>query len=156
MELIYINSDITEVKRGLIGHGTNCSGYAFASGVAGAVRRKWPEVYKSYTKNGSGKELLGSAHIIRVDKELYVANCYTQERFGNDGAVYASLDAIAQAVEFCYSFFEDEFQNVSLIDEFHFPMIGCGLGGLDWDTKVRPIFESLNKKYNKNTFIHYI
>lgn len=168
--LQYLNTDITTVTSGIIGHGCNCSG-GFGSGVAGAIRKKWPVMYEKFQENGRGRSLLGSAHIIRIDKNLYIANCYTQEFYGKDGKVYASPDAIRSSVEFCYSFFDNgggfydtgldaqgEFYNY-LEDptEFHFPKIGSGLGGLDWETQVRPIFEELNAKYPyQTTYIHSI
>lgn len=151
MDIQYVDTDITTVGFGIIGHGVNCHG-VMGSGVALAVRQKWPEVYDCYHKNDSGKQMLGSAHIIRVGYQLWVANCYTQEFYGNvPGRKYASVDAIRQSLEFVYSFADGE----ESCEDYHFPKIGCGLGGLDWESEVRPIFEDLNRKYNtKPTFIH--
>lgn len=151
MDIQYVDTDITTVGSGVIGHGVNCQA-VMGAGVALAIRTKWPMVYDCYTNNDSGKQMLGSAHIIRVGFDLWVANCYTQEFYGHGpGLKYASVDAVRQSVEFVYGYMEGE----ETCESYHFPKIGCGLGGLDWETEVRPIFEGLNRKYNtKPTFIH--
>lgn len=150
MPIIYReNSDITRVASGIIGHGVNCQG-VMGAGVALAIRRKWPSAYEAYLRNtdrARSKETLGSTHIVRVGFDLFIANCYTQEFAGNDGKKYADLSKLEQSVEFVYS--------CGLSEDLHFPQIGCGLGGLDWETEVRPVFERLNSKYsNTRTYIH--
>jgi O-acetyl-ADP-ribose deacetylase (regulator of RNase III) len=131
----YIKKDITTVDRGIVGHGVNCSGYAYKSGVAGAVRKKWPIAFESYKKLGGGKDLLGTAHSITINNDLHVVNMYTQVNFGYGGEKYADCDAIAKTLEVV----------VSLADEYQLPVyvpkIGCGLGGLDYDYEVESIYE---------------
>jgi O-acetyl-ADP-ribose deacetylase (regulator of RNase III) len=79
-----INENITTVTRGLIVHGVNCMG-EMNSGVALALKEKWPEVYDLYIKMPTGKDMLGTTHVIRLGAGLYVANCYTQFQYGYDG-----------------------------------------------------------------------
>lgn len=43
----YIKKDITTVNWGIIAHGVNCRG-RMSSGVAAAIRSKWPIVYDKY------------------------------------------------------------------------------------------------------------
>ena len=50
-----IQKDITTVEEGVVLHGCNCSG-GFGSGVAGAIRKKWPDVYEMFKENGTGKQ----------------------------------------------------------------------------------------------------
>jgi Predicted phosphatase homologous to the C-terminal domain of histone macroH2A1 len=145
------NSDITLVTKGVIAHGVNCKG-AFGAGVALAIRERWPSVYDCYQRNTRlGDELLGSCHIIRVDDELWVANCYTQLSYGGDGKRYASPEAISRSLEFAF------IHATATSLELHAPRIGAGLGGLDWGTEVLPIFEELNSEYDGvNVVIHTI
>jgi O-acetyl-ADP-ribose deacetylase (regulator of RNase III) len=154
MPLIYSNTDITTVTDGLIGHGCNCQG-VMGAGVALAIRKRWPVVYNEYKKLVIGRSLVGETQIVRVSQHLVVANCFTQEFYGRKlGHAYASLDAIESCLRFCYEYQDDE--HIFPIEEYHFSMIGCSLGGLDWETQVLPIFENLNIKYNKTTIIHHI
>ena len=145
------NSDITLVTKGVIVHGVNCQG-VMGSGVALAIRNRWPSVYDCYERNSRlGEALLGSCHIIRVDEDLWVANCYTQVNYGKDGGRYADVEALERSLEFAFG------HAASYGLELQSPRIGAGLGGLDWNTEVLPIFEQLNSNYDGvNVIIHTI
>lgn len=137
--IYYIKKDITDVVFGIVAHGVNGQ-KKMNSGVAKAIRAKWPKVYEEYMKNGRGKEVLGTAQIISVneDNTLWVANCYTQLFYGYGGGKYASTQAIAQSLNQVMSY-------ASLTSlPIYMPKIGCGLGGLGWEHDVKPIVEDLS------------
>lgn len=124
--------DILSVDYGIIVHGCNAQG-VMGSGIAKALRDKYPEVFEEYAKAlkdapSNRKSILGSAQAaqIKSKKNLYVVNGITQEFYGKDGKKYVSYAAI-QAV----------FAQVLLMAKakqlpVHYPMIGAGLGGGDW------------------------
>ena len=147
----YVNQDITTVTSGIICHGVNCQG-VMGSGVAMAIRNKWPEVYKAYKQQPTGKEMLGVCHAICVqdEPELFVANCYTQEYYGKDGRVYASTKAIEEALANVF-YLAVTYDGLTI----HSPKIGCGLGGLRWYNKVDGIYEKLIKKFNHKDVVIY-
>lgn len=136
----YIQGDITKEISGLIIHGVNCMG-VMGSGVALAIKTKWPIVYKEYLKHQQGREVLGQVQFVSISDGLYVGNCWTQEFFGRDGKVYADREALKncllKAFEFC--------QNNDL--ELKTPKIASGLAGLDWETDVVPIFKLAQTVY---------
>lgn len=139
----YINKDITTVNRGIVAHGVNCQG-VMGSGVAVAIRNKWPTaffVYKQFCdvfKGPTGGKL-GMVQTVPVfDYEVVVANCFTQESYGGDGAVYADIRAVKESLENLFAYA----QHVNL--PIYLPKIGCGLGGLDWETQVEPIINELS------------
>src|SRR5690606_31567240 len=93
------------------------------------------ETYKTMPKD------LGAVSYAFVKKaqnnNLVIANAITQEFYGYDGKKYVSYDAI-------YDSFTTIKDNVIQINEkhnggfkelyqIHFPKIGAGLGGGDWD-----------------------
>lgn len=140
--MLIIKKDITTITIGIIAHGCNCSG-GFGSGVAGAIKRKWPLVYEKYHQlvNGQNHKLLGSCQLIEiVSKQLYVVNCFTQIFYGNDKKTYANIEAIDRCLEELYKYSEE------LNLPVYIPKIGCGLGGLNWDDDVKPLIEA---KYTK-------
>ena len=137
----YLKKDITTVDYGIVGHGCNASG-GFGSGVAGAIRKKWPIMYEEYQKYFQAGVLeLKFVHVVRIKENLYVANMITQQKYGRDGKKYACPQAVentlSNVVNLAYSY------NLPL----YVPKIGCGLGGLSWNKDVKPIFEDVSNEY---------
>jgi len=132
--------NIVNHNRGIIVHGCNASG-AFGSGVAGAIRRKWPQVYKAFMENGTGFDLMGTVQLNQISANFYVANGYTQLNFGADGKRYADINSVWRVMT--AAFFWADHYGLPL----YAPMIGCGLGGLDWDTEIKTIFETVNENF---------
>lgn len=136
--------DITTVNDGVVMHGCNAHG-VMGSGVAKAIRAKWPLAYERYHAFCKGYEdspdLLGKVLMVNVTPDngainsLFVANAITQLNYGKDGKVYASIDAIADALATTVSF-------AAVLElPLFMPPIGCGLGGLNWENDVRPLVE---------------
>lgn len=146
--LKYINQDITTVELGIVAHGVNCQ-HAMNSGVAKAIREKWPIVYEKYMEQPYGKTMLGTAHLIAIyeNDSLFVANCYTQVFYGRGGR-FAGPQAIRQSLgQVCKM---ADFYDLPV----YIPKIGCGLGGLDWESEVEPIVQSLADRYERiNIFV---
>lgn len=125
-----ITSNIVDIEEGYIVHGCNAQG-VMNSGVAKAIRDKYPQVWNDYNKVFRGmidrNNLVGSVIYteIKPDK-LYIASGITQLNYGKDGKRYVSYDAIAHV-----------FGQVSMWAQrsnktIYFPQIGAGLGGGYW------------------------
>lgn len=140
----YINKDITTVVMGVIAHGVNCQG-KMGSGVAKALRAKWPVIYETYSLLPKGKPMLGRSNLVRVGPrdELFVVNCYTQLFYGYGGGKYADPKAIDTSLWDAYMW----------ADYYHLPLympkIGAGLGGLDWEKDVEPIVEHADTTWSR-------
>lgn len=133
-----ICGDLLSVERGLIVHGCNCSG-GFGSGVAGAIARKYPEVKKYFHKVDANATYLGAIQPVKVSHELTIINAFTQISYGSDGGRYANLAAIQEVLynTLTYAVLYDH-------PKIAVPRIGTGLGGLDWETEVKPIYETFS------------
>jgi O-acetyl-ADP-ribose deacetylase (regulator of RNase III) len=161
MSITYIKGDITQISSpAIIVHGVNCQ-KVMGSGVAKAIRERWPLVYDSYLYFLALEQLpLGRIDIVKFDSNLFVINAFTQEHYGRDGRKYVSYDA----VESCFKEIEefrqgldrdlnDRLNDVNGIDEAHFdkpivtpvyfPRIGAGLGGGNWNIIESIINETL-------------
>lgn len=124
----YITKDITTVKSpAVIMHGVNCQ-MRMGSGVAKALYEKWPSVRDEYLTLQPSEVSLGMVQPVKIDKFLWVLNCFTQEHYGYDGRVYASKHAIITCLDKAVSFCE-----AVGIKNLYSPKIGCGLGGLKWE-----------------------
>lgn len=155
--LQYAIRDVTTVTNGVVAHGCNAQG-VMGSGVAKAIRAKWPKAYERYNSvcmkwKHPKSELLGLSVIVNVGESnfeelntLFVANMITQESYGKDGRVYASAPAIRKAVESTMSFCRGS--NLDL----YMPRVGCGLGGLKWDN-IGPMIEQLADAYGVQVHI---
>lgn len=146
--MIYKALDITKVHEpALILHGVNCQ-RVMRSGIARALFEKWPVVRESYLAVAQEEMKLGEVLPVEIAQNLYVVHCWTQEFFGYDGAVYASPEAI----EKCFS----KVANLSAqleLKTIYAPKIGCGLGGLDWQSQVEPLFKQLENSITNSQLI---
>lgn len=144
----------------VIAHGVNCQG-RMNSGVAKQVRAQYPKAYEEYMKlclTGDSDEsfifgrfcgpnranqLLGLSQIVK-DKDTFIANLFTQNFYGKDGAKYADQTSIHTAlIHLAYSVQYTQ----SLPKSIAMPKIGCGLGGLDWDSEVEPILREVHRNF---------
>lgn len=140
-KILYHKQDITTVNYGIIAHGCNCSG-GFGSGVAGAIKRKWPVVYEMFKKDPTGAKMLGQVRYVFINgKNLIIANMYTQRFYGYGGGRYADPKAIENALQ--------QVGHTAMLYDHNIwmPRIGCGLGGLDWETEVLPIVEKVANEF---------
>lgn len=88
------NTNILDVKNGIIVHGCNAQG-VMGSGVAKQLRDKYPGIYNVYVK----KLTLGSISIYKQG-DLSIVNMITQQYYGRDkGTVYISYDALRSCLE---------------------------------------------------------
>ena len=144
----YIKKDITTVTMGVIAHGCNCQG-VMGSGVAKAIRDKWPGAYEAYKRMPIGRTMLGTAQVVNVDDQdqLFIANCFTQIFYGKNGR-FADPTAIERSLNHAY-----EWADLYCLP-IYMPKIGAGLGGLDWETEVAPIVERVNNQWPRvETFV---
>ena len=125
----YIKGDLLSVKEGIIVHGCNSHGI-MGAGVALAIKTKYPAAYYMSGYRLSEERKLGE--IYWWDNEpLYIANAITQKDFGRDGNRYVNYSAIAKAFYEVFEFAKHKMHKKIL--DVHFPMIGAGLGGGDWE-----------------------
>jgi O-acetyl-ADP-ribose deacetylase (regulator of RNase III) len=126
------------------------------SGVALAIREAFPEAYEDY-RNRYYYSKLGQP-IITHTKDKIIGNLITQDRYGYDGEVYASEHAISLALDtFC--FYYKSYNKIGIdgrIVPIASPKIGTGRGGLDWETKVKPIYENISNYHDIDFYIYEI
>ena len=140
--------DLTLVQNGMIAHGVNCQG-KMGAGLAKAIKETYPIAFQYYEELCDGyrsdpSQLLGTGHVVNVtpachNRPIFVANCFTQVRYGRRGK-FADPEAIEKAL----SQVLPHARTWGL--PFYMPPIGCGLGGLDWETEVKPIVLAVERK----------
>lgn len=155
-EIVYKTGDATEGPEALLLHGCNAQG-AMGSGIAKAIREKFPEAFLEYRKVYSLNSglILGEVITVECSEGKIIANGITQEFYGRDEKQYVSYDAINKVMEEVNRY-AIEFN----IDTVAMPLIGAGLGGGSWkiiskiieDTliDVKPIVYTLDGKIPTN------
>ena len=120
--------NLLNAKEDVICHQVNCQG-VMGSGVAKAIREKWPEVYESYRAcvDINDHELLGNVLIVPINCGFQsVANMFAQNLYGYDGNRYTSYDAF-------YKCLEEIRDGVTRHCSIAFPYnIGSDRGGASW------------------------
>lgn len=118
-----------DVRYGVIIHGCNAQG-VMGSGFAKEVKTRFPAVYEAYILAAQDGLKLGQIIPVQVGPHKYIVNAITQEFYGNDGRRYVDYDAVKKCFEET-----DAFMYSLPISprELHFPKVGCGLGGGDWE-----------------------
>lgn len=151
------NGNILDSGADIICHQVNCQG-AMNSGVAKAIRQKWPKVYTEYrslAKNLSSEEfcdedlswtyMLGHIQSVLIPKDKgfqIVINMFAQNGYGYDGKRYTSYDAF-------WSCLGEIRKSVAPGTTIAFPArIGCMRGGANWDVILTMIKEVLGADYS--------
>lgn len=144
----------------IICHQVNCRG-AMNSGIAKAIRQKWPKVYKEYMAKttdvmviGQGSEEHSLLHMFGLIQPVYVPeenrmiiNMFAQEGYGYDGRRYTSYDAF-------WSCLGEIKKYITPGAKIGFPYrIGCGLGGANWQVIETMIYEVLGKDYDVYIYV---
>ena len=129
----YVKGDIIKSDCDIICHQVNCQG-AMNSGVAKAIRKKWPEIYDNYKvwcdREEDKANLLGEAQRVLIDDNprRYVGNLYAQYNYGYNGERYTNYEAFYNAIEQLANQITDAPKAT-----IAFPYkIGCVRGGANW------------------------
>lgn len=148
---IKVGNMLEQVTSGFIVQGCNAQGL-MGSGIAKAIRAKWPLVYEDYRQiyTLSGLEL-GQVYTTDISDgqlELLMLNAITQEFYGANGRRYVNYEAIYKAFERINALAQlasAKGKNITI----NFPLIGAGLGGGNWKIISTIIDETISDKFEK-------
>lgn len=160
----YTNGNLLNAPVDYICHQVNCQG-RMGSGIAKAIRDKWPIVYNNYMAKFEAMRnsiielcgcftemansidisefMLGDIQIVGLwedynadEKHQSVINMFAQQHYGYDGERYTSYEAFWK----CLHKIKESVPKGSTIG---FPdHIGCGLGGANWEV-IRTMIEEV-------------
>lgn len=124
-----IKGDLLQATENIIGHQVNCQG-VMGLGLAAKIRNKYPIVFERYKQlvnmHNSNKEiLLGTAQVINVDENKYVANLFCQFYYGKDKR-HTDYNSLYQALETLKK--KAKKHNLTVALPYG---LGCGLAGGD-------------------------
>jgi O-acetyl-ADP-ribose deacetylase (regulator of RNase III) len=105
-----------------LGHGVNCAG-VMGAGIAKTFKEKYPNNYFNYRAACQTGRLNPGEVFVGSEQGMFIYNMASQNRPGRD-ASYIWL------VSSAYTAAEDAVKMG--LDRIAIPMIGCGIGGLQW------------------------
>lgn len=122
--------DLFSTDAPAIGHGVNCQGL-MGAGVAKVFKDKYPKNYQAYYDVCDLKFLRPGETFIYHESDTYIFNMATQDQPGPDAQYRWVLKAATDAMERA-----DKMQ----LDRIAIPLIGCGIGGLQWEPVEKILF----------------
>lgn len=142
-KVFFAVGDVTEAKEDYICHQTNCTSRG-SKGVAAAIFKKFPSA-NTYTKrreNSYPGTIDINGKIINLNAQVY------------PGPPTESSDSKAARLTYFARCLNEIVDSVPLGSSFAFPfMVGCGLGGGDWNDYLALIEQfSLNTRVTKVVF----
>jgi O-acetyl-ADP-ribose deacetylase (regulator of RNase III) len=112
------------------------------AGIAKVVREMFPKNYEAYRKNCDLRFLVPGQTFVYKENDLFIFNMATQDQPGADAEYRHVLRAGADAAEQCLTLG---------VDRLAIPLIGCGIGGLQWDM-VEEVLRSIESVYDNFEF----
>lgn len=142
--ITYVESDIFSSPAQTLVNTVNTVG-VMGKGIAKTFKSIYPEMYEEYRQRCDRGELsIGSLFLYRTAHK-WVLNFPTKRHWRQA----ARLADIAAGLDtFCRTYAEEGVTSIS------FPQLGCGNGGLDWETQVRPLMERSVGSLPVEIYIH--
>lgn len=141
--LIDIHGDLFKTGAPVIAHGVNTSG-AMAGGVAAIIAKLYPDVETEYGEACRESDLKPGQMLPtwgtnpHTDKPVWILNLASQDLPGPHARLEWLESSLRDALAFCH---ESGFCRMAA------PRIGAGIGGLDWKTEARPVFEKVSNEF---------
>ena len=129
--ITYKQGDLLEFSEDAFGHGCNCQS-TMGSGVAKAVRAKWPVMYEvaDCQSEFTPSQKLGNYTYVELPENKFGFNIYSQfdYRGRNVGKMDLDYGALERGVNgVCNHLSSNGLKTLAL------PLIGCGLAGGNWN-----------------------
>ena len=131
----YVKGDALSFGEGILINQVNAQG-KYASGIAKQIKEKYPIAYDVYInkyREQGNCLFLGQSISTMIDDNRLVSHLVAQENYGYGGHQYTSYSAIEISLQNLIKRYNLGFFDDSLKPIIHSPLIGCGLGGGDWN-----------------------
>ncbi|MGB1286281.1 MAG: macro domain-containing protein [Aggregatilineales bacterium] len=127
--ITYITGDLFQSSAQVLVNPVNTVG-VMGRGLAKVFKQKYPEMFTEYQQRcKSGDFDVDDLHLYRTS-DKWILNFPTKKHWRGK----SKLEYIEAGLQKFVDIYETE-----NITSAAFPQLGCGLGGLDWNTQVRPL-----------------
>lgn len=133
--ITYTTGDIFTSDMRVLVNPVNTVG-VMGKGLAKQFKIRFPTMFTAYKAACENNTLtVGKLHLYRTDAK-WILNFPTK---GHWRAKSKLADIESGLQQFLHIYQSEEIESVA------FPMLGCGLGGLDWQLEVKPLMENYLK-----------
>ncbi len=137
MTLIHFSGDLFDSDAPALGHGVNVYG-VMGAGIAVRFRNEYQAMYEQYAAHCAAKLLTpGRVFYWNDDEKADVYNIASQDAPGRNASLEWLEDGLDRALGHAKG---KSFDRIAL------PLIGCGIGGLNWED-VEPLYARLSEKH---------
>ena len=145
--LTYERGDIITGDYPIFCHQVNCKG-VMGSGIARAIKSKYPEVFEHYSELCKFIKPLGAAQAVELSDGRVCVNLFGQDRYGRDKRYtdYTAFKHCLIELEIILSKYPDD-----TVVAFPYA-IGCGLAGGDWNI-IQGMIKDFSEKVNQKVVI---
>ena len=127
-----VKGNLLDATEHIIAHQVNCQ-RTMNSGVAKAIKEKYPYVFEKYIKRNPQLGLVDFIYADPDNGNQFIANMYAQDTYGYDGKQYTDYDAFRQC---CEQIVKECRLSKHMKKELNVAMpykIASDRGGADWD-----------------------
>lgn len=140
----YVASNLYTSPAQVLVNTVNTQG-VMGKGVAAEFKRIYPKMFEQYRDLCERKEIeIGVLWIYKTPRK-WILNFPTKKHWRNPSK--------PEYIEAGLKKFYSQFSEVG-IHSIAFPALGCGNGGLDWQTTIKPLMEKYLNKIPIDIFIH--
>ncbi|WP_052646707.1 macro domain-containing protein [Paenibacillus terrae] len=142
--ITYVKTNIFESPAQVLVNTVNTVG-VMGKGIAKQFKDIYPEMFKQYQTFCERKLLdVGKLWVYKTPHK-WILNFPTKKHWRSPSKIEYIEMGLQKFVE---TYAEKGIYSIS------FPLLGCGNGGLDWETEVKPLMESYLKPLPIDVFIH--
>ncbi|BCJ87805.1 macro domain-containing protein [Effusibacillus dendaii] len=142
--ITYVVGDLLKSPARVLVNTVNTVG-VMGKGIAKDFKTIYPEMFKQYQLFCENKQFnIGQLWLYRT-KHKWILNFPTKKDWKHPSKI--------EYIEAGLQKFVNTYADVG-ITSIAFPMLGCGNGGLNWDTEVRPLMEKYLKNLPIDVYIH--
>lgn len=144
MPINYVNDDLFESQASVLVNTVNTVG-VMGKGIAKVFKRQYPKMFEEYQRKCANGSLdIGKLWLYETSPK-WILNFPTKKHWRNKSKVEYIEAGLKEFVDIHAS---------KGIESISFPMLGCGNGGLDWDSQVKPLMEKHLHRLPIDIYIH--
>ena len=142
--ITYVVTDLLQSPARVLVNAVNTVG-VMGKGIAKDFKQIYPEMFKEYQLLCERKQFnIGQLWLYKTPYK-WVLNFPTKQHWKHPSKIEYIEEGLKKFVK---TYSEKGLTSIS------FPLLGCGNGGLDWETQVKPLMEQYLSKLPIDIFIH--